>query len=576
LIATNSQLGRFFEGLRVPAIRISLLEMIRKSGLLEAEVIDQFVQKNLPEPSISNEDMAARFIQAGLLTRFQADLLLQGKYRGFIIKNKYKMLKLIGSGGMGRVFLCEHMMLHRLVALKVLPTDLASDAGNVARFFREARAIAAMDDPNIVRVYDVEQEGKTPLIVMEYVEGRTLQELVAKHGPISFEQAANYIAQAALGLQHASEKGLVHRDIKPGNLLVDQRGVVKILDLGLARFLHPRKDDGVTKRFDTDAVLGTADYLAPEQAVNSSTVDTRADIYALGGTFHFLLTGKTPYDKPTVAEKLLAHQMGPLPDTRNFRPDLPVQMELVIHKMLSKKVADRYQTPKEIVEGLAGLADPNRPIPPQILIIAPGSDRFSSATTTTTGSTDLRRVPISSKSVAILQPRSDELPRNTKRWLWISLIASSLVLVTGISVVLISLANRPNTTEVTQAANAPINNRPIDPNLDLTPPSRAGEMIGKVITSEFKIVRTGYSNSKTRLFLNSSRSLNDPGRLTILISSDASEKLYPDIKFEDLDKKFENKLVRIKGLVTLYKDAKSKVDQVQIHVEEADQLKILD
>ena len=192
---------------------------------------------------------------------------------------------------MGQVYLAEHARMRRLVALKVLPVFSSDDHVARERFFREARAAGTLDHPNIVRVFDLCQEGKLLYLVMEYVEGVSLQAVVGRYGPMPVEAACHYARQVAFGLQHAHELGFVHRDIKPANLLVDRLGVAKILDLGLVRSEADR-EAGLTKQLD-NRILGTADYVAPEQAMDSSEVDIRADIYSLGATLYFLLAGRT-------------------------------------------------------------------------------------------------------------------------------------------------------------------------------------------------------------------------------------------------------------------------------------------
>ena len=250
--------------------------------------------------------LAGLLVRDGVLTHFQAEQFLQGKWRRFTI-GKYKVLERLGSGGMGSVYLCEHKLMRRRVAVKVLPTAKAEDTSSLERFYREARAVAALDHPNIVRAYDIDQDDKLHFLVMEHVDGSSLQEIVKKAGPMDVLRACHYMRQAALGLQHAHETaGLVHRDIKPGNILVDRNGIVKVLDMGLARFFHD-EEDMLTKKYDEN-VLGTADYLAPEQALDSHAVDIRADIYSLGATFYFCLTGRTPFAEGTVAQKLIWHQ----------------------------------------------------------------------------------------------------------------------------------------------------------------------------------------------------------------------------------------------------------------------------
>ncbi|HEY1378630.1 MAG TPA: serine/threonine-protein kinase [Gemmataceae bacterium] len=338
-----------------------LLTAIRKSGLLAEDQIDAQLA-DLP----SGTDSAAilrKFIKAGLLTKFQANCLAQGKYRNLIIASKYKVLDYLGDGGMGQVFLAEHLLMKRQVALKVPPAKKLADPGMLARFIREARALAALDHPNIVRAFDLEQFGRLYMLAMEYVDGPSLRDLVAEHGPRQPGQAAHYIAQAAQGLQHAHEAGWVHRDIKPANLLVDPTGVVKVLDLGLA-FLLGEDADSPTRKFDENAVLGTADYLAPEQAIDSHQVDIRADIYSLGATLYFLLTGRALFDCSTVAQKLLAHQVKDPPSVGLMRPDVPVGLRKVLAKMLAKDPADRYQTPAETAKALMPFASDADLTPP--------------------------------------------------------------------------------------------------------------------------------------------------------------------------------------------------------------------
>jgi serine/threonine protein kinase len=337
----------------VPATVAEFVDLVRRSGLVPASKLDDLLRR-LPPPAPADQ-AATQLVRDGLLTFFQAKQLRQGRYKRFTIGSKYRLLELIGAGGMGAVYLCEHTIMKRLVALKVLPTDKHDDQSNLDRFFREARAVAALDHPNIVRAYDIDQFEKLHFLVMEYVDGTSLQEIVARY---EFEKkrldpirAAHYTAQAAVGMQHAHELGMVHRDIKPGNVLLDRNGVIKVLDMGLARFFH-KQQDSVTEKYDEKCVLGTADYLAPEQAV-SNVVDVRADIYALGGTLYFMLTGQTPFPEGTVAAKLVAHQTREPKPVEEYRPDVPPGLLAVLRTMMAKDPAHRYQTPIEVAEALA-------------------------------------------------------------------------------------------------------------------------------------------------------------------------------------------------------------------------------
>ena len=268
---------------------------VRESVSRVRHAIDRLRQAGGIPPDAGK--MAGILVRDGFLTQFQAEQILQGKWRRFTI-GKYKVLERLGSGGMGAVYLCEHKLMRRRVAVKVLPTAKAADPSALERFYREARAVAALDHPNIVHAYDIDQDESLHFLVMEYVDGSSLQDIVKKAGPMNVLRACHYVAQAAQGLEHASQASLVHRDIKPGNILVDRSGVVKVLDMGLARFFND-EDDILTKKYDEN-VLGTADYLAPEQALDSHGVDIRADIYSLGATFYFMLTAKTPFGEGTV------------------------------------------------------------------------------------------------------------------------------------------------------------------------------------------------------------------------------------------------------------------------------------
>jgi eukaryotic-like serine/threonine-protein kinase len=345
-----------------PTTAEEFLDLVRRSGVIEDRRLDAHVQKLRADGGLPADPtaLAVQLVQDGVLTHFQAEQFLQGKWRRFTI-GKYKVLERLGSGGMGSVYLCEHKLMRRRVAVKVLPTAKAEDAASLERFYREARAVAALDHPNIVRAYDIDQDDKLHFLVMEHVDGSSLQEIVKKTGPMDVTRAAHYVRQAALGLHHAHEAaGLVHRDIKPSNILVDRNGVVKVLDMGLARFFHD-EEDILTRKYDEN-VLGTADYLAPEQALDSHGVDIRADIYSLGATFYFCLTGRTPFAEGTVAQKLIWHQTRQPKSLRLLRPDVPEGVTAVIERMMAKDAAGRYATPQEVADALAPFTQ--TPIPP--------------------------------------------------------------------------------------------------------------------------------------------------------------------------------------------------------------------
>ena len=214
------------------------LELVEKSELVDKKRLASFLLKSTdgaptwPTP----KECAKALIQDGCLTSFQARLLLAGKWKNFFLGGKYKVLEHLGSGGMGTVFLCEHRHMRRRVAVKILPPEQSQAPGSLQRFVREAQAVARLDHPNIIRAHDIDCEAGVYFFVMEYVDGVSLQHLIDSRGPISIARAVHFVCQAASGLQHAHESGLVHRDIKPANLLLDRLGMIKILDLGLARF----------------------------------------------------------------------------------------------------------------------------------------------------------------------------------------------------------------------------------------------------------------------------------------------------------------------------------------------------
>jgi serine/threonine protein kinase len=344
-----------------PTTTVELVDLVRRSGLIDPGRLENVLgQTTNGDAQVTPRQVANQLVAAGLVTQFQAEQFLLGKWRGFTI-GKYKVLERLGFGGNGTVYLCEHLVVKRRVAVKVLPLAKAANPGALGRFYREARASGVLNHPNLVKAHDVDQENGLHFLVMEYVDGASLQELVVKTGPLLVARAANYIKQAALGLQAAHGAGLVHRDIKPSNILLDRAGTVKVLDLGLARFFNDETDI-LTIKYNDHAVLGTADYVAPEQAINSHGADIRADIYSLGCTFYFLLAGRPPFPGGKVAYKLMMHQTQMPTPIRELRPDVPAELAVVVETMLAKDPARRYQTPAEVVEVLAPWTA--TPIPP--------------------------------------------------------------------------------------------------------------------------------------------------------------------------------------------------------------------
>jgi phosphate ABC transporter phosphate-binding protein len=366
------------------------IDFVSQSGLVDSSWVETYrLRLRTLDPAQTAPDAIARMLVAEkLLTPFQAKQLLKRRFRGFFISGKYKILLFLGHGGMGRVLLCEHLMLQRLVALKLMNLSLDAAPGAIERFLREARATAAMDHPNIARVFDVDRSEQGPYMVMEYIDGINLHELVAEHGQLAIDRAANYIRQAAAGLQHAHEAGLVHRDIKPSNLMLDRSGTIKLLDLGLARFFDTGKNGNVTQQFDAKGVLGTTDFIAPEQAIDSSTADIRADIYSLGCTFYFMLLRKLTVGNGSMIQKLLFHQSRDPEPIRSLRPEVPEGLAAVVEKMFKKNPADRYQTPAELIEALKPWTSEPVAKPPaeEMPNVTPSAFRLGLCTPPATGS----------------------------------------------------------------------------------------------------------------------------------------------------------------------------------------------
>ncbi|MEZ6055073.1 MAG: protein kinase [Planctomycetaceae bacterium] len=324
-----------------------LLDLLEKSQLLDAEYYAT-VRPQLARYESGDPGRLARVLVRNLvISEYQVRQLLAGRYKGFYI-GKYKIHEVIGAGGMGKVFLAEQITMERLVAIKIL-ASIGKKKGRekevLARFTREAKAVAALRHPNIIHAYDFDQENGAPYIVMEFVEGIDTAQQVGKFGPLPWKQAADYIRQAASGLQHAHDAGLVHRDVKPGNLLVDTTGQVKLLDLGLCSAFDRKGDDTLT--IDQDQ-LGTVDFIAPEQALDSHSVDARADMYGLGATFYGLLTGRQMFPDKSTAQKLLLHQTTQPRPVSEFVQGVPEELLAILDKMLAKDRDQRVQTMREL------------------------------------------------------------------------------------------------------------------------------------------------------------------------------------------------------------------------------------
>ncbi len=351
--------------MEAPLVADSFLALLKKSGLLPADDVDSAIERFgfkfgelQGEPSA--KDLARAFVKDGLITRFQAERLLEGRFRGFFI-DRYKVLEILGAGGMACLYLAEDMQSGERVALKVLSDTYKSDAAMLTRLKIENRAGNRLSHSGIMRTYGVHHTddifGEVWYLVMEYVEGINLEELINLHGPIPVAQACDFIWQAAAGLHYAHSAGLIHRDVKAGNLLVDRKGAIKILDFGLALL----DGDEAAEEFSLAMIfghscLGTADYIAPEQSIDSYSVDSRADIYSLGCTLYVALSGKLPYPMSSSSQKLEGHRLRPPPSLRVVAKNIPDEVIAIVEKMMAKRPEDRFQTMAEIVKALTPFA----------------------------------------------------------------------------------------------------------------------------------------------------------------------------------------------------------------------------
>lgn len=342
---------------------VSLDEFTRQlaaSGLIPAAEWQAFLETLPHDRKTDGEQLARELVRQKKLTGFQAQQIYAGKGKALQMGN-YTILDKLGQGGMGVVLKARHNRMQRFVAIKVLTKALVKDAEAIARFQREVVAASQLEHPNIVGAYDADEVNGQHILVMQYIEGSDLSSIVKRQGPLPLHQALDCLRQAARGLEYAHKRGVIHRDIKPANLLLDNEGMVKILDMGLARFSDSANIATQAELTGTGTVMGTVDYMSPEQALNTKSADARSDIYSLGISLYYLLTGQAAYPGDSLMARLMAHANSPIPSLRSSRPDVPDAVQALFARAVAKQPGDRYQTMTELAADLGvcltGLAD---------------------------------------------------------------------------------------------------------------------------------------------------------------------------------------------------------------------------
>ena len=332
----------------------SLIGLIQQYKLLEPAQQDEMARV-LAASCAEPRALAKELLQRDWLTPFQINQIFQGR-GGELLQGDYVLQKRLGEGGMGRVFKARHRQHGFVAALKLIHPERSTSAEMVRRFYREISVAVRLDHPNIVRTVDLKEMNGTLFFAMEFLQGVDLFKLVKLYGAVHPAEACAYARQTALGLQHAHEHDLVHRDIKPGNLfLTAPDRTIKILDFGLARLDDVDGGRSASTLTEVGHVMGTPDYLAPEQARNSHTADHRADLYSLGCVLYFLLVGQVPFPKGSMTEKLLQHQVDPPRPLLELRPNTPPAVVQIVEKLMAKDPADRYQTAAEAAEALQAI-----------------------------------------------------------------------------------------------------------------------------------------------------------------------------------------------------------------------------
>jgi WD40 repeat protein/serine/threonine protein kinase len=433
----------------------ALVQMLRRLRLLNTAQLGE-VESTLGGEFPDPKQLVAELARRSWLTRYQADELLAGR-GNLLLLGSYVLVAPVGEGGMGQVFKARQWKLERIVAVKVIHQERLGSADAARRFQREIRAAAQLDHPNIVRAIDADEIEGRHLFVMEYVEGVDLSTVVKQNGPLPVAVACECIRQAALGLQHAFEHGMVHRDIKPGNLLLTTNAggvpVVKLMDMGLVRMDRAMSETSLNSSLTSEgSVMGTPDYIAPEQALEAHGVDIRADLYSLGCTFYYLLTGRVPFPGGTLMQKLMKHRLEQPTPVESLEPRVPPGVAAIVRRLMAKTPEQRYQTPAELA---AALADPSRAA--EATVVAALAQPQATTTSDVNpfaelGSGDtMQPTPTPRSRSAIRKPPSSPLPLVAA----VVSVASVLLIALLAMIARSAFSSKPETSEAKAAASSP-------------------------------------------------------------------------------------------------------------------------
>jgi len=391
-----------------PEVDLAIGELV-KHGVLHKDEIDSAFEKYPEAASIDDRDALGDFLeQIGLITAFQAGELRNKRVADLAMAN-YLILDRLGEGGMGTVFRARHKRMRRIVALKVLNPEIQENPDHLQRFQREIETLARLNHPGVIQAYDADFGPSGFFLVLELVEGSDLDGIVRKNGPLPVSEAIDAMIQSAKALQYVHDQGMVHRDIKPQNLMRNRQGDIKVADLGLVRLTEAESADdhnkqGLTQQF---TIAGTLEFMAPEQAENTSGVDNRADIYSLGCSLYYILAGKNVYTGKSVMDKLMAHMTHPIPSIRELRTDVSEKLDNVFMKMVAKTVDQRYQTMNEVVADLENIKMMEKVsnVAPTNIVIAPETAQTDTDTGTAFFETSIaKRPPSESEGTLIFNP----------------------------------------------------------------------------------------------------------------------------------------------------------------------------